>query len=114
MAQPDNVIRPDQFTQDYEDDLPEDFEVIGVVPPQRPSGDPMEAVVRGAGAVVNTVYDNRILIRNTAYVLIGTYLAVKGPPILAKSFADTMHYLREGWYGRGDYGNSNSNRKKED
>ena len=61
----------------------------------------MDGLFKFVEGTANLIYNNRTTIRNVAYLVGGTYVLVKGPPIVAKSFADTMHYLREGWHGRG-------------
>ena len=105
QPQQDNVIYPDEFADDP------DIQVLGRVPAPPPampaSGDPlMNGLFKFVEGTANLIYNNRTTIRNVAYLVGGTYVLVKGPPIVAKSFADTMHYLREGWHGRG-YENNN-------
>jgi hypothetical protein len=112
MNQQSKVIWPEEFAQEevYEDDGYEQAEVMV----EQPAHDPaMRAAIDGASAVTSFFYDNRLFIRNTIGVIGGVYLLVKGPPIAAKSFAETMHYLREGWQGRG-YENRYSDNKKVD
>jgi hypothetical protein len=111
------VIYPEQFQQEFDDtEIPPGIQVLGYeqaeVQVEQPTHDPaMRAAIDGASAVTSFFYDNRLFIRNTIGVIGGVYLLVKGPPIAAKSFAETMHYLREGWQGRG-YENRYSNSNK--
>ena len=100
------MIRPEQFGLDDEIEVlglvpPEIVEETSIAPPSGASADPTEALVKGISALFGAVYDNRMIIRNAVLIVGGAYVAVKGPPIVAKSFADTMHYLRDGWHGRG-------------
>lgn len=69
--------------------------------PMEMNADLLNAVVGGTQYVTGVLRDNRTTIRNVMVLAGGAYLLVKGPPIAAKSLAETMHYLREAWYGRG-------------
>lgn len=95
MAQ---VIRPAAFVTEEEIE-----EVLGApeMPQMPPQADVGMALINGAQAVVGKVQEHQTTIRNIALVVGGAYFLVKGPPLLAQSFAQTMHFLREGWHGRG-------------
>jgi hypothetical protein len=106
------VIHPEAFQNLSEEEfmdegLAEGFvdepveEFLAPAEPQAPAPDYGAAMTAGVQRVVGFLYENRTSIRNVALVVGGAYVAVKGPPILAKSFAETAHFLREGWHGRG-------------
>jgi hypothetical protein len=101
--QPNNVIRPAAFDRDS---LGEHDQILGLVPQQQPlddesAPDALAMVGSGVQLVTDFLYDHRTAIRNTLFLAGGTFLVIKGPPIVARSFSETMHYLREGWFGRG-------------
>jgi hypothetical protein len=110
------VIRPEAFrdfvNEEELQDLGEEEELLS--PPQQqqqqqlapapapaPGPDYGLAIAKGAQAALGFLNEHRTSIRNTVLIVGGAYVAVKGPPILAKSFAETAHFLREGWHGRG-------------
>lgn len=111
------VIRPAAFATDEE---LEQLEEIGPVytpeemaAVQQQARDMMTTAGNSASTAVDFVKRNQTTIKNIAFVVGGTYLLIKGPPILARSFAETMHFLREGWHGRGYSDRWTEDNKKE-
>jgi hypothetical protein len=86
----------DEPDDEFDEDEDEQF-----LSPQMVNADLLNAIMSGTQYVTGTIYEHRTTIRNIAVIAGGAYLLVKGPPIAAKSLAETMHHLREAWYGRG-------------
>jgi hypothetical protein len=108
------VIHPEAFrdfvNEEELQDLGEEEELLS--PPQQQQQQQQQlvhaqgpdyglAIAKGVQSVLGFLSEHRTSIRNTVLIVGGAYVAVKGPPILAKSFAETAHFLREGWHGRG-------------
>jgi len=95
------VLRPD-FTKD-EASPTIDIEQMPLTPTPAvdKTQDMVSALAQGAVVVFSFLAEHKVAIKNTALLIGGTYLVIKGPPILARSFAETMHYMREGWHGKG-------------
>lgn len=83
----------DEPDDEFDDDELDELEYV--------DPDLLNTVISGTQYVSGVVYSHRTTIRNVAFLAGGAFLLIKGPPIAAKSLAETMHYLREAWYGRG-------------
>jgi hypothetical protein len=89
------------FDEPEFDEPDDEFDDEEVFLPDHNAMDLLNGLAGGVQYVTGTLYEHRTTIRNVVFLAGGAFILVKGPPIAAKSLAETMHYLREAWYGRG-------------